>query len=107
MARRSEEEEDEAIGALSDAVPGSGPRKKEPSEGLQLLLAEFHRRAAGLTGAELDAEVDRFVERMIERHIAALPTAIGPLTRATLTEAVRNDPALVAMIEDMRSAAGR
>lgn len=37
---------------------------------VQLYVAEFRRRAAGLTGDELEAEIGRMLDRIVERQLA-------------------------------------
>jgi hypothetical protein len=101
MARQSPKDEDEQE-ATNDVVPGSGPRKKGPNEATQLLIAEFRRRSKGLSGAELDAEFERLITNMVERHVGVLPESRREDAREMLRTALRNDPALIAILEDMR-----
>ena len=105
---RANEKKDETASSTDDLDAASGPRRKgPPSEAVQLLVAEFRRRSAGMSGSDLDAEVDRFIERMIERSARVAPETMAPHVREMLRSRMREDPTLLAMLGDLKAAARR
>ena len=106
MARAEDESEDEML-ATDELDPVSGMRKKQPGEGIYLLIAQLRARAEGLDGAELDAEIERFKDKLIERHVKVAPDAMREEMRETFREMLELNPTIGAMIEELRQAVRR
>jgi hypothetical protein len=92
--------EDEVV--PPDGEPSSHTRAKKSSNRSRLLVANMNARTAGLEGPELEAEIERFIERVIEHHVKAAPEAFRDELRRTLRSVVENDPAVSAVVKEMR-----
>ena len=79
--------------------------KRAVPDRVQLYVAEFRRRSAGLTGDELEAEIGRLLDRIVERQLAMAPEGARPELRETLKRLLANDPAFAPMLAELRSAA--
>jgi hypothetical protein len=83
---------------------GSGTQAKEAiPDRVQLFVAEFRRRSAGLQGEELEKEISRLMDRIIERHLSVAPEGVRADLRETLLTLLKNDPAFAVMLEELRS----
>jgi hypothetical protein len=81
--------------------------KRAVPDRVQLYVAEFRRRAAGLAGDELEAEIARLMDRLIERQLAVAPEGVRPELRRTLLSLLANDPAFAPMLAELRASASR
>jgi hypothetical protein len=107
MGRKEDEAEKRRAAQKAQLDPESGTRKKGPSDAIQLLVADFRRRAVGMSGAALDAEVDAFLDRVMERHIAVAPEAMQPELREAFKKRLESDPTMQRMLVELRAAAAR
>jgi hypothetical protein len=76
--------------------------KRAVPDRVQLYVAEFRRRSAGLTGEEREVEIARLMDRIIERHLTAAPEGVRPELRETLLTLLKNDPAFAPMLAELR-----
>lgn len=108
MAADEDELPDDGVRDVDESDPESGKRmRRKPAETVELLLAEFRRRAKGLTGDELQGEVDLLVDRVVDLHAAAVPRALRDEYREMMRGMVEEDPIFREVVDQMRAAAAR
>lgn len=98
---------DEELAASLDEPGSIKEVKPTPSEALQRALAEFESRAQGLSGDALQGAVDQLVDRIVENTATALPRGLQDELRRTVREMMEHDPAMQAIVGDLRAAAAR
>jgi len=79
--------------------------KRAVPDRVEMYVAEFRRRAAVLTGDELEAEIGRLLDRIVERQLTITPEGARPELRETLKRLLQNDPAFAPMLAELRSSA--
>lgn len=79
--------------------------KRGVPDRVELYVAEFRRRSAGLTGEERETEIARLMDRIIERQLAVAPEGVRPELRETLLRLLKNDPAFAPMLAELRGSA--
>ncbi len=107
-ANHDDPSEKDAKPAAPSGEPGSDMRvKHKPAEWLQLLIINFKARAEGKTGDALQREVDGLVELIVKRNANALPRALRDQLRSTVRDMLESDPAMQALIGDLRASVNR
>lgn len=79
--------------------------KRAVPDRVEMYVAEFRRRSAGLSGEELEVEIARLMDRIVERQLAMAPEGVRPELRETLKRLLANDPAFAPMLAELRSSA--
>lgn len=86
----------------SDPSSGARPKSAVPAS-TRAFIAELERRAAGLTGAELDRVVSEMLDEQIERSIAAVPAALRDELRGDLRRLMHDDPSFSHVVRELRA----
>lgn len=76
--------------------------KRAVPDRVEMYVAEFRRRSAGLSGDELEAEIARLMDRIVERQLAMAPEGVRPELRETLKRLLANDPAFAPLLAELR-----
>ena len=76
--------------------------KRAVPDRVEMYVAEFRRRAAGLSGDELEVEIGRLLDRIVERQLTMAPEGVRPELRDELKRLLQNDPAFAPMLAELR-----
>jgi hypothetical protein len=103
MSGEDDEIEDDEMPVVEEHDPASAKQAtKGPSQGLQLLLADFQTRAKGLDGPAFQQELDRLIDKMVDRAAGVAPPALRAKVREQIYEMLINDPTMKILIDDVR-----
>jgi hypothetical protein len=79
--------------------------KRAAPDRVEMYVADFRRRAEGLSGDALEVEIMRLTDRIIERQLAMAPEGVRPDLREELKRLLQNDPAFAPMLTELRRSA--
>ena len=108
MGADDDEQEEREAERPEDREPASVKRvKRKPGDTLQVLLAEFRRRAKGLRDDDLHAEVELLVDRIVELNAASVPRPLRDEFRTMMQGMIEADPTFADIVARMRASVAR